>query len=67
MGIQRLIGQFKGRVDKDNSKAFIAMVKAVTILDSERKWLTPKPWLPSEESIRETLETLETQGKLKGK
>lgn len=55
MGIQRLIGQFKGRVDRDNSKAFIAIVKAVTIVDSERKWLTPLPWLPSEEIIEKKL------------
>ena len=55
MGIQRLIGQFKGRVDRDNSKAFIAIVKAVTIVDSERQCLTPLPWLPSEEIIEKKL------------
>ena len=47
MGVQRFIGQFKGRVDIDNSQAFVAIVKAVTIVDRERKWLTPLPQLPS--------------------
>lgn len=55
MGIQRLIGRFKGRVDKHNSRAFIATVKAVTSFDSERKWLTPLPQLPSKEGNKKKL------------
>jgi transcription initiation factor TFIIF subunit alpha len=55
MGIQALIGLFKGRVDKDNSKTFISIVKAVSSFDGQRKWLTPLPQMPSEESISEKL------------
>lgn len=55
MGIQSLIGMFKGRVDKDNSKIFISIVKAVSSFDNQRKWLTPLPQMPSEESINEKL------------
>ncbi|KAH6616571.1 hypothetical protein C7974DRAFT_402040 [Boeremia exigua] len=55
MGIQALIGLFKGRVDKDNSKVFISIVKAVSSFDNQRKWLTPLPQMPSEESINEKL------------
>lgn len=55
MGIQALIGMFKGRVDKDNSKVFISIVKAVSSFDNARKWLTPLPQMPSEESINEKL------------
>ena len=55
MGIQALIGLFKGRVDKDNSKVFISIVKAVSSFDNQRKWLTPLPQLPSDESINEKL------------
>jgi transcription initiation factor TFIIF subunit alpha len=55
MGIQRLIGRFKGRVDRDNSKAFITIVKAVTSFDQQRMWITPLPWLPSEEIIEKKL------------
>ncbi|KAG9205007.1 hypothetical protein G6514_009466 [Epicoccum nigrum] len=55
MGIQALIGLFKGRVDKDNSKVFISIVKAVSSFDNQRKWLTPLPQLPSEETINEKL------------
>ena len=55
MGIQSLIGLFKGRVDKDNSKVFISIVKAVSSFDNVRKWLTPLPQMPSEESINEKL------------
>ena len=55
MGIQALIGLFKGRVDKGNSKVFISIVKAVSSFDNQRKWLTPLPELPSDESINEEL------------
>ncbi len=55
MAIQSLIGLFKGRVGKENSKHFISIVKAVSSFDGQRKWLTPLPQMPSEESINEKL------------
>lgn len=58
MGIQRLIDQFKGRVDKDNSRTFIATVKAVATFDNKRHWLTPLPQLPSEKIIGKKLKKL---------
>jgi transcription initiation factor TFIIF subunit alpha len=55
MGIQRLIGRFKGRVDKDDSMAFIATVEAVATFDNKRKWVTPLPQLPSEKIVGKKL------------
>ena len=55
MGIASLILRFKGRVNEDNAKVFISIVKAVSSFDNQRKWLTPLPELPSDESINEEL------------
>ncbi|KAF3002092.1 hypothetical protein E8E13_009682 [Curvularia kusanoi] len=55
MSIQSLINIFKSRVGKTQSKDFISIVKLVSSFDNQRKWLTPLPQLPSQESIDEKL------------
>ncbi|KAF2007009.1 hypothetical protein P154DRAFT_529400 [Amniculicola lignicola CBS 123094] len=51
MTIQNLINRFKTQVDKSNTQNFIKLVKAVSVFDKARSWLTPLPQMPTDEHV----------------
>lgn len=56
-GIQigRLIAIYKQKVPKDCTGAFTRLIKTLCTYDPEKKWLTPHPQMPSEETIQAAL------------
>lgn len=53
MGLVQLMTWCRSRYEKQEVPGFIQIVKAVTVYDTERKWLTRPPARPSEERFQE--------------